>query len=408
MLRFFQTPLFHSIVAALGSFSFGYHLAIFSGICLLVKESFSLTVFEQQCFASMILIGAIVGSICGGWLVDRIGSRKGLFVAATILIFGSYWTAEAPTCAHLFWGRVSIGLSLGLLGVAVPSYIVAIAPTASRGAYVSINQLSIVIGVLSANVISYLYAASSAWRSMLFFPLWPALLFFALLFFIPESAKGERQAKKSFTALLKPPYTKPFWIAVWLGVIQQASGINILLYYAPHIFQQVGYESIESAVFVTMLLGVINLVMTVAALFLLDRWGRKPLLLAGIAGMGLSFVALALCLSGVFPCVKEIPAASTLLCVASFAIGIGPVYWIVVSEIFPSEVRGQALGVSTLITWVMNIAVVSTFLSLLDWLGAGLAFGLYAAILALAFLYVWKQIPETKGKTINEIQAIWR
>lgn len=415
MRRSLWVAVYSASIAAIGSILFGYQLSIISGVLPFLAQEFRLSLFQQQLFVSAILVGATLGSLFGGLITDWLGRKRSLFLTAILFAFASWMLGNADSYSMLLFGRWLAGVALGLVAVATPLYITEIAPPEHRGALVSFNQLAITIGIFAGYLASSYHAAAGAWREMFTVGFFPALGQFFLLFFISETEawKTRPQSKEtplwhSWRALFQPPLRRALWVGLSIAAIQQITGINIVIYYAPQILQLAGYPTMELAMSIVTWMGAVNVFMTLVALWLLDRWGRRPLLLAGLSGMTLSLVILGLFLSDYVPQFKEVPALMLLCYVSSFALSLGPIFWLLQTEIYPLEVRGQAASLGIFVNWLCNIIVAATFLSLMNWFGAIYILWFYGAICLLSLLFVWKKVPETKGKSVVEIQSLWR
>jgi SP family galactose:H+ symporter-like MFS transporter len=391
------------LTASLGGFQFGYNTAIISGAILFLRKEFSLSSTLEGLVVSMILIGALLGASIAGMCADTWGRRKTLGLTAILFLVGALWSAYAPSISALLLGRSIQGIALGTVSLAAPLYLAEIAPAEKRGRYVSANQLAITIGILASYICNYAWASSQNWRSMLGFAAFPALLQLLGLFFISESPSWEKKKNTSWKLLLTPRFRRPLFIGVFLSIFQQITGINAVIYFAPSIFQDAGFSSASGAILATVGIGIINVIATTFSLWLLDRVGRRPLLLWGLGGM----VASLLILSSAFfiqsEVIDTIAIASLTAYVASFALGMGPVPWLIISEIYPLEIRGRAMSLATLANWFSNFLIAFTFLDLAATLTSGGVFLLFAATGAAAILFTWKFIPETKGLALEEI-----
>ncbi|GGJ82426.1 sugar porter family MFS transporter [Deinococcus aquiradiocola] len=428
-----------AVITALGGLLFGFDTGVISGALLYIKKDFNLTPLMQGVIVSAVLGGAFFGALAGGFLTDRLGRRTSLFCTSLLFAAGALFTAFVNTPELLIVGRVIVGLAIGLSSFVVPLYISEISPPQYRGALVTANQLLITIGILVSYGVNYVFAYDGGWRWMFAIAAIPALLMFAGLFLLPESPRfllargddaGARAAvarsttsdtltdsmmadlrrelqaetgEASWAALLRPGVRTALIIGVGLAIFQQVTGINTVIYYAPTIFQQAGLQSAGAAILATAGIGVVNVLFTVVSQFLLDRAGRRTLLLVGIAGMVLGLAALGL---SFFQKSAGLPAALSLaLYIAAFAIGLGPVFWLLISEIYPQEVRGRAMSVATMANWGSNLIVALTFPLLIQAAGPSPTFFIYAAVTVLAFVFVLRLVPETKGKTFDQIQA---
>ncbi len=433
-------PLMISLIASLGGFLFGYNTSVIAGAMLFLVNDLGLTIFQEELVVSTLLIGALLGALCSGFLADSFGRKKTLFATALLFFIGTFCLTTAVNFDELLLGRFLSGFGIGLASVAVPLYIAEMAPCEKRGVYVSLNQLMITVGVLVAYVVCYLYAERQEWREMFGFGFVPLLIQFVGLFFIPETpawlishkhpkeaemvlhqlrdahlsenlveAERKEDAPKDqrWGALFEPKIRKAFLIGVGMSVFQQITGINAVIYYAPRIFQLAGYQEAQMATFVTMLLGAVNVGMTLVALWLIDKLGRRPLLIIGLIGMSMSLALLGLSFSGSEQA-GVVAVFALMSYISFFAISLGPVAWLIISEIYPLGIRGRAMGAATFANWACNYFVSLTFLSLVTSIGAGLTFWLYMLISLIGLWFVWKMVPETKGKTFEEIQHFWK
>lgn len=400
---------FVSLVAALGGFLFGYHTSIISGALLFLSRDFSLTTVEQELVVSTLLIGAMLGAVVGGFIANRVGRKKTLLITVVLFFVGTLVISDATGFASLLVGRFITGIAIGIASMAVPLYISEMAPPKSRGALVSLNQLMIAFGILVAYFVQFLFSETREWRQMFAFALIPISIQFLGLFFIPETKPWlerdkTRTEKHSLRDLFKPEMRNVFWIGIAISVFQQITGINTIIYYSPKIFEAAGNHTIQSSIEATLVIGIINMLFTVVALWLIDRVGRRALLLIGLGGMALSLAVLGIVI-GIRP---DMALMAVLAYVAFFAISLGPIVWLIISEIYLFKVRSLAMGVATFANWLCNFLVSVTFLSLVSAIGLSSTFWLYMAISIFAFVFVWKKIPETKGKTFEQIQQFFK
>ncbi len=438
--KFVRFPLVISLIASLGGLLFGYNASVIAGAMLFLVNDLGLTTLQEELIVSTLLIGALLGAFCGGFLADFLGRKKTLFVTTALFFVGTFCLTTAADFDELLVGRFLSGVGIGLASVVVPLYIAEMAPCENRGVYVSLNQLMITFGVLAAYVICYFYAEKQEWREMFGFGFIPLLIQCIGLFFIPEtpswliSRKRTEEAEailhrlrdstpnqhlveeeekedspndERWSALFKPHIRKAFLIGIGMSVFQQITGINAVIYYAPRIFQLAGYQEAQMATFVTMLLGAVNVGMTLLALWLIDRLGRRPLLVIGLIGMSFSLALLGYLFSGEAQA-GALAVIALMAYISFFAISLGPIAWLIISEIYPLGIRGRAMGAATFANWACNYVVSLTFLSLVASLGAGLTFWLYMLISILGLVFVLKMVPETKGKTFEEIQHFWK
>jgi SP family galactose:H+ symporter-like MFS transporter len=430
-------------ISALGGLLFGYDTGVISGAILFIRQDFSLSDTVEEIVVSSVLLGALIGAAFGGVLADRWGRRKVLVFAALIFILGAIGTSLAPTIPLLIIGRVVVGIAIGVASFTAPLYISELAPVGQRGALVSFNQLAITVGIVVSYLVDYALSPIQGWRWMLGLAGIPAGLLAIGLLFMPESPRWlmshafvekarkvlERirnqedienelreiqhslsHQKGEWSELLKP-FVRPALIAgIGLAVFQQVTGINTVIYYAPTIFQMAGLKAASVAILATVGVGMINVIMTLVAIWLLDRKGRRPLLLLGLAGMILSLASMGLAfrLPGSSGIVSWAAAGSLMLYVGSFAIGLGPVFWLLIAEIYPLKIRGLAMSTATMANWGANLIVALTFLTLIRFLGRSETFWFYGAVGIGGWLFAFFLIPETKGRTLEEIEAHWR
>jgi sugar porter (SP) family MFS transporter len=428
-------------VAALGGLLFGFDTAIINGALVFLKKDFGLTDAQTELAASSILFGAVAGAALAGWLTDRYGRRRLLFGAALLFTLSALAAALPRTLTEFVVARLAGGIAIGVASLVVPLYIAEIAPARIRGRLVTLNQLAIVSGILLAYIASYYLAGLglASWRWMFAAAAVPSLLFMVTLLLVPESPRWllgrgrEAEALGTLTrlngpvtaateaaeiqaaladeqgeaaSLSQPRLRRPLRIAVVLAVLQQITGINTILYYGSIIFTEHSGQSASSAIGANALIGGINFAGTVVALFIIDRVGRKPLLLFASGGMALALGALVVGLQLHAP--GPWLLGLIMLYVACFAVGLGPGVWVVITEIFPNAVRGRAASLATVALWVACTLISFTFLSLVKAAGLAGAFGLYAVLSALTFVFVWRAVPETKGRTLEEIEQAWK
>jgi sugar porter (SP) family MFS transporter len=428
-------------VAALGGLLFGFDTAIINGALVFLKKDFGLSDSQTELAASSILFGAVAGAAIAGWLTDRYGRRRLLFGAALLFTLSAVAAALPRTLTEFVVARLAGGIAIGVASLLVPLYIAEIAPARIRGKLVTLNQLAIVSGILLAYVASYYLAGLglASWRWMFAAAAVPSLLFMLTLLLVPESPRwllgrgrdaealgtltrlngpaaaateaAEIQAaladeQGEAASLSQPRLRRPLRIAVVLAVLQQITGINTILYYGSIIFTEHSGQSASSAIGANALIGGINFAGTVVALFVIDRVGRKPLLLFASGGMALALGALVVGLQLGAPG----PWLLGLIMgyVACFAVGLGPGVWVVITEIFPNAVRGRAASLATVALWIACTLISFTFLSLVKAAGLTGAFGLYAVLSALTFGFVWRAVPETKGRTLEDIEQGWQ
>ena len=379
-----------------------------------------------------------------GRLADYYGRRPILLATAMVFVLGSLVSALAPDLPTLLIGRLLVGIGIGGASMLTPLYLAEIAPARERGALVSFNQLAVTLGILASYLVGYGLAADAAWRWMLGLGAVPGVLLALGMALLPETPRwlaGHGHVDRARVALgrlrgheadiapemaqLRADLTRkvqtrshsrigpsaarlPLIVGIGLAVFQQVTGINTVIYFAPVIFQASGLSSASAAILATAGIGVVNVVMTLVAIWLVDRVGRRVLLLWGLAGMGVSLCLLALAfLLGSGPLLGWLTAASLTAYVGCFAIGLGPVFWLLISEIFPLAVRARGMSAATIANWLANLVVALTFLDLVDVLGRPGIFSLYAALTFAAVVFSRRLVPETKGLSLEAVEALW-
>jgi SP family xylose:H+ symportor-like MFS transporter len=428
-------------VAALGGLLFGYDTAVISGAIGLLRDHFTLGAIATGWAASSALAGCVLGAAAAGKGCDRYGRHRMLLLSGICFMVSAIGTALASSFAGFIVFRIIGGLGIGAASVASPLYISESAPAGWRGRLVALNQLAIVCGMLVIYLVNYRIHLSgtlewnqnAGWRWMFASGIVPSALLLGLLFVVPETARfllmqGRREEAEAVAARTgadtfleilgaeqnATPTTghmrRALTVGLVLAILQQVTGINVFLYYAPIIFSRVTHSG-NAALLQTVLLGVVNVVFTVLAMALVDRAGRKPLLLTGSFGMMACLVAMG------FAIMQGSSSAWLLLFVfvyiACFAFSIGPVTWIVLSEIFPSEFRAKAMALSTAVLWITNFLVSQTFPMLdenrvlIAHFGHGSPFFLYAGFCAAGIYFVWRYLPETKNRSLEEISSWW-
>lgn len=398
-------------VAVLGGFQFGFNTAVISGALLFLSKEFNMSPIYEGFAVSVILLGALLGSSTGGMLANSLGRKRAMGLSASLFLIGALTIYFSSSDLFFILGRAFQGVAVGIISVVSPMFLSEIAPAAKRGLYVSSNQFAITVGILATYGCNSYFAATGNWRMMFGVAVIPAILQLIGVFFIPESpawsAKMPAQSR-SYAALFKPVYRTVLIAGVTLTILQQITGINAVIYFAPSIFQEAGFASAASAIFATVGVGLINVIATLSSLWLLDRLGRRPLILGGLCGMVLSLFAIALAFFIKMPGIHLIALIGLMAYVASFAIGMGPVPWLILSEIYPLSIRGQAMGFASFMNWLANYVVALTFLDLTKYFSTGGTFCIYALFGIVSFFFILRRIPETKGKTLEEIQHLMK
>ncbi|MFY4775381.1 sugar porter family MFS transporter [Metabacillus sp. RGM 3146] len=423
---------------ALGGMLYGYDTGVISGALLFIKNDIPLSDFLQGVVVSSLLVGAIVGAGFSGTLSDKIGRRKVVQMIAIIFAIGAIGAALSANAGMLILFRIIIGLAVGGSTALVPVYLSEMAPTQIRGALASLNQLMITIGILIAYIINFAFSASEGWRWMLGLAAIPAVIMLIGVIFMPESPRWlikknhEHEARKvmqftrseneieseineikktekneeSSSSILSSSWMRPMLIAgIGLAIFQQVIGINAIIYYAPTIFTKAGMEA-SSSILGTVGIGAVNVLMTLVAIAAIDKIGRKKLLFIGNAGMVLSLLALASIIS--FAGLTQATAWYTVillgLFIVFFAATWGPAVWVMLPELFPLKARGAGTGLTTLCLSAANLVVALLFPILLGAIGPAYIFLIFSVIGVFAFLFVYKYVPETKGRSLEDIE----
>jgi MFS transporter, SP family, galactose:H+ symporter len=431
-----RTLLYTSLVtatAALGGLLFGFDTGVISGALLFIVPEFHLGAPAQGFVVGVVTLGALVGALAGGAAADSLGRRPTNIAGGVTFVVGSLLSAAAPGVATLIGGRFVIGVAIGLSSVAAPLYIAELASAGRRGTLVALFQLAVTVGILASYVVDASLAHAGAWRIMLAVAVIPGAALIAGMLPMPESPRwlmkrgrrdeagvslGRVRAADAVESELREiahdiardqparwrdlaalDLRPALLVGVGLAVFQQITGINTIIYYAPQIFEAAGFGSATTA-----------LAATIVAIALVDRAGRRPLLVAGLIGMVASLLALA--------AASRMGAAAgwlgvtTVACVGiyivCFAFSLGPITWIMIAEIFPNRIRARAASLSTAANWLANFVVSLTFPILRESLGSSLTFALYAVFGSVAIGFVLRRVPETRGKSLEQIAAGWR
>lgn len=430
-----------SAVAALGGLLFGFDTAIISGAIPYITPYFSLNEYWLGWAVGSILIGCAAGAMLSGGLADKYGRRYMLIICAVLFAVSGIGAGLSTSLLVFIIFRLIGGLGVGAAAMVSPMYIAEISPAKWRGRLVSCYQLAIVFGILIAYFSNYMFdgLGDNNWRWMFASQTAPSLLFFLLLLLVPETPrwlimKGRNheaeiilrkvsggamiesevnKIKNSFhhkkSVSLKQVFSKTYKPVLFIGIIvaifQQVTGINSIIYYAPVIFKQTGLDS-SSSIMQTIGIGIVNILATLGAIALVDKIGRKKLLLTGTVLMGISLVTIGLCFQySYFD--HYIVLIFMLLYVASFGCTLGAVVWVYLAEIFPNLIRSLALSIATLALWLADFAVTLTFPIMAKHLGTSYTMFCYAIMCALAFIYMLFKVEETKGRTLEEIETLF-
>ena len=408
--------IFLAVVAAIGGILFGYDTAVISGTTEVVKMQFGLSTGGEGWYVGCALIGSILGVLIAGMLSDFLGRKKTMLISALLFSISAIGCALSKDFTQLVIFRMIGGFGIGIVSIVSPVYISEVSPAPVRGTMVSLYQLFITIGFLLAYLMNYLIIKGTTmddyWRPMLGAEAVPDLLFLVLIFFIPESprwlaVRGERQDKsEEWKALREPGILKAVLIGSCIAILGQFMGVNAVLYYGPKIFQDAGLSG-EGSMFSTVLVGVVNMLTTVIALLIIDKVGRKQLVWWGVGGMIFCLVCI-----GTWFAVGTMPTwfllTFFLLYVFCTAISISAVVFVLLSEMYPNRVRGLAMSIAGLALWVGTYLIGQLTPWMLENLTPAGTFFLFA-FCCLPYLYImWKYIPETTGKTLEEIEAYWK
>ena len=428
-----------SLIAGLGGILYGYDIGIIAAALLFVRSTFSLSTRMEEVVVSVVLIGAMSGAILGGTIADRIGRRATLVWGGAIFILGSLLAPLSPNVETLIIARTLLGLAIGFTSVTAPVYVSELAPPQSRGMLIGLYQFALTLGIALADLVGYRLAETANWRLMFGLGAAPALLFLVLVFTVPESprwlfaqnraADAEQvlltytdpagaallledirvglltKMERRWSALWSPAVRRSLVIAVGFTVLQQVTGINTIIYYGPQIFALAGIASTKNAIFATLLVAIVNVLATVIALVLVDKVGRKPLLYAGVGGMTLSLFTLGFAFHSLagHASLGIVATVCLMLYITCFAFSMGPIAWILVSEVFPLRVRGRGVAAATLGSGTSNFIVSLTFLSLIHAAGNTWTFVIYGVFCILTLLFVRFVVPETRGRELESI-----
>jgi sugar porter (SP) family MFS transporter len=427
------------VFGALGGLLFGYDIGVIGGALLFIRQEMGLDPFLQGVVVSSLLMGAVAGAGVSGSLSNRLGPRRLLMAAGVLLAAGSVGAALAPGVGVLILFRVVIGLGVGVASVQVPLYLSEIAPTRVRGALSTLNQIMISSGIFIAYLVNYALAGAGAWRLMVGLAAVPAILLILGMARQPESPRwlfrhgrvaeaeaglrrnrgaaeaaaeleGMRQASRrqelGVADLLRAAWLRrPLLLAAGLAVLQQIVGINTIIYYAPTIFRAAGFGN-ASAILITLGLGGLTVVVTVCTSQIVDRVGRRPLMLGGALTLAATMALLgAIFFSGSLDSTPGVLLA--VLCIAvyktAFSLSWGPLVWVLLPEVLPLRARGPAMGLATLLNWLSNFVVALTFPVLLA-AGAGTVFEVFACCALAAFFFARMLLHETSGRSLEEIE----
>ncbi len=430
-------------VAAIGGLLFGYDTGVASGAILFIKKELHADATAQEWIISVLLLGAMVGALAGGYLADRVSRKWTTFGAGVLYVVGAIGCAVSVSVPMLIGCRFVLGLAVGAASFVAPLYISEVSPPKVRGGLVSFNQLAVTSGILVSYIIDFLFqGVPGNWRWMLGLAVVPGIALALGMLTVPhtprwlgqhgrdEEARGvlerlrsrdddadidgemreiddvaKAEGDTSVRDLLKPAVRPLLMIGLALAIFQQLVGVNTVIYYAPTILKSTGLTN-SGSIAQTVFVGVTNVVFTAAAVLLLDRVGRRPLLLVGTAGLtvALALLAVYFLVPGIQHGAPWLALGALLLFIASFAIGLGPVFWLMIAEIFPMGVRSKAMSVSTVANWLANFVVAGTFLTVTHAITQQGTFFVYTGIGIVAFLFFAWKVPETKNRSLEDIQ----
>jgi MFS transporter, SP family, galactose:H+ symporter len=424
-------------VAAIGGFLFGFDTGIISGALIFVEKSFALTTLDKELVVSSVVLGAFFSALFSGRLADYYGRRNMLLGASVAFIIGTAVATFATHVDYIIIGRFILGMAIGISSFTVPLFISEMAPPDKRGRLVLLNAITITGGEAIAFIVDYALVPTHSWRLMFATGFIPAIaLFFGMLFLpstprwlslqglkkearsvlqrirnkenvsveLEEIRQSLNEKKGTWTMLLSKRVRPVLIIGLGLGILQQFVGINTVMYYGPFIFKAAGFQSTSSQILATFGMGVVNTIISIVAVFIIDKCGRRPLLLSGliVAAVSLAFVG------ALFHSTSQTSHVFMLIFmvayIAGYAISIGSLFWLIIAEIYPLEIRGLAMSVVTSAQWLANFVVAMTFLSILSAAGPSITFWIYGIMCILGFILCKKYIPETKNISLEHIE----
>jgi MFS transporter, SP family, galactose:H+ symporter len=439
-----------ALVAATGGLLFGFDTGVISGALPFLRQNWQLTDGDIEWVTTSVLIGALLGAIFSGKLSDSIGRKRMIIINAVIFCIGAAGSAAARSVALLIVMRVVIGVAIGITSYVAPMYIAEISPARRRGGLVTLNQLMITVGILVSYITDYFLPNDSnaaSWRWMFLVGILPALVLLVGMFFLPETprwliSKGrqdegkrvlemveepalvgqtlenirkdmlqEAQSRGRAMDVFRPWLRVPLIITVGIFFFQQFSGVNTIIYYSPIIFKLSGIVSNQGSILPAIIIGVVNVLSCLLSVFLLDRVGRRRLYIIGICGMIPSLALLGLCFYYKDALGASLPyfaVSSIVAYIAFIAISLAPLGWLLISEVFPTSVRGVGMSIGSLSHWGFNAIISFTFLKLVNGIGIAPTFWLYAGVCVVGLLWGYYFIPETKGKSLEQIEEHWR
>jgi MFS family permease len=393
---------FKYFIATLGGFQFGYAIGIMAGAILFIAAQFSLTPDQEGLAVSSFLMGALPGAGIAGPLSNRLGRKKTQQWMSILFLIGTALVITSTALPQLMIARILQGLAAGGFSVVGPMYLAEVSPAASRGFFVGCYQLAVTLGIFVANGVNWALSFSGSWQWMFALGAIAALTHLIGFFFLPASEPTEQpKSHVPWKTLLDPSIRMGLIIAILINVFQQITGVNAILYFAPSIFQASGFATASAALLPAVFLGSINFFMTLLATYLLDKWGRRPLLILGMSGMILSLLGLSAAFLSSPETMKWLATSSIMIFIASFAVSLGPIPQLLGTELFPRRVRGHAMSIAGMSNWIFNFIIVYTFLDLTTRVSRAGTFAIYAFCGVLALFFILKYIPETKGRSLD-------
>ncbi len=427
-----------SFISALGGYLFGFDFAVISGALPFLRTTFQLDSWWEGFLTGSLALGCIIGCLLAGNLADKYGRKPGLMLSAAIFAVSSLGMAFAQGLTIFVIMRFAAGIGVGMASMLSPMYIAEISPAQIRGRNVAINQLTIVIGILVTNLVNYTLSDSGpdAWRWMFGLGLVPSALFLLGVLWLPESPRWLVKAgqyekakavlakigstafvegtlndiekslvgvkKQSYSAVLEKSVRPAVVVGITLAIFQQLCGINVVFNYTSTIFESVG-AGLDRQLFETVAIGIVNLLFTLVAMWQVDKLGRRPLMLMGSIGLAIVYIVLAFLLQN--QAAVSLVSVLVLLAISMYSTSLAPVTWVLISEIFPNKIRGVASSVAIVSLWGAYFILVFSFPILAEKLGTYGPFYLYAAICFLGFLFILKNVKETKGQTLEQLET---
>ncbi|MEW6257762.1 MAG: sugar porter family MFS transporter [Pseudomonadota bacterium] len=429
-------------IAGMAGFLFGFDEGVIAGALYLLRPQFGIDPVMEGVVTAAVPFGALLGSLLAGRIGESLGRRGSLLFAGVLFVFGAVIAALATGTLVLIGARAVLGFAIGIAAIVAPLYISENAPAGKRGMLVSIYQLAITLGIVGAYLVGYVFAGS--WRTMFLMGALPGLALAIGIFFMTDTprwlvSKGRKAEARAAIArvrgvapeaaevdgelaaiaqtvegpthaagwadLISPAVRPALIVGIGLFVLQQLSGINAVIYFAPTVFKETGFDSHATQLLATMGVGLVNVLMTFVGMALIDRLGRRPLMYLGFAGTALGLAAIALGSALGVAGLATLSVIGLVVYIGAFAASVGPLPWVMMSEIFPLKVRALGMSVASLANWAMNVLVMFSFPSLLQAVGLSGVFGFYALVCCAGLLFTWRYVPETSGVELETIEA---